>query len=278
MISWGALAQTFPDTNSYTPTAAGFLNGANAGFYAWHDYAENDIGSGRIKHEEAADAHGDTILYVTWDNVESWPLLVANSGTLQFQLNLNTGVVKMVWTTVDNNTASTFGSAHLIGYTPAGPSLDAGSLDFATALPLTTTAANVQAMALSASPAPVSTPSLGTIVTYTTTNMPPYDPSTSSLYVGINILSLDQVPGGLDLGFLGAPGCRAYVSTLDLTRTMMGVTPTQTVTFAIPAGMPAGFELYSQSAALILPGSLPNGQNALGLTLSNGLRQRIEAF
>lgn len=278
MVSWGALAQTFPDTNSYTPTAAGFLNGANAGFYAWHDYAENDTGSGRIKREEAVDANGETILYITWDNVESWPLLVANSGTLQFQLSLDTGVVKMVWTTVDNNTMSPFGSAHLIGYTPPGPSLDAGSLDLATALPLWTSSANVQAMALSASPAPVSTPSLGTVVTYTTTNMPPYDPSTGSLYVGINILSLGQVPSGLELTFLGAPGCQAYVSTFDVTRAMMGVTPTQTVTFAIPAGVPAGFELYSQSVALILPGSLPNGQNAFGMTLSNGLRQRIETF
>jgi hypothetical protein len=277
LISWGALAQTFPDTNNYTPTAAGFLNGANAGFYAWHDYAENDTGSGRIKREEST-ATGETILYVTWDNVESWPLLVANSGTLQFQLNLNSGAVAMVWTTVDNNTASSYGSAHLIGYTPAGPSLDVGDLTFATALPLTTSATNVQAMLLSASPAPVSTPSLGTVVTYTTTNMPPYDPSTSSFYIGINILSLDQVPGGLELTFLGAPGCQAYVSTFNLTRAMFGVTPTQAVTFAIPAGVPAGFELYSQSVALILPGSLPNGQNEFGMTLSNGVRQRIEAF
>ena len=58
----------------------------------------------------------------------------------------------------------------------------------------------------------------------------------------------------------------------------MGVTPTQTVTFPIRAGLPAGLELYSQSVALILPGSLPNGQNAFGMTLSNGMRQRIEAF
>jgi hypothetical protein len=277
VISWGSSPQTFPGTTNYTPTANGFLSGTNAGFYAWHDYAENDTGSGRIKREEAV-VGADTLLYVTWDDVDSYPLGVVNRGTLQFQLNLDNGVVKVVWTTVDNNAASTFGSAHLVGYTPAGLSQDAGSVTLATALPLTTTSVNAPALGLAASPAPVSTPSIGAVITYTTSNMPPYDPTATPIYVGINMISLGQVAAGFDLTALGAPGCRAYLSTLDLTQAMVGVTSTQTVTFAIPAALPPGFEIYSQSAALILPGSLPNGQNAFGVTVSNGVRQRIDAF
>lgn len=277
VISWGAVAQTFPGTTSYTPTSSGFLNGANAGFYAWHDYAENDTGSGRIEREEII-VGTDTILCLTWDNVESWPLNVVNAGTLQFQLNLNNGVAKLVWTTVDNNTASTYGSAHLIGYSPAGASQDTGSINFATSLPVTTPSGNMVALALSASPAPVSAPSTGTAVTYTTTNMPPFDASSPPVYVGVNVISLGQIPTGLELGIIGAPGCKVYVTSLDLCQSMIGSTPTQSVSLPIPPGVPAGLELYSQSAVLFLPGSLPNGQNAFGMTLSNGIRQRLDAF
>jgi hypothetical protein len=278
LISWGPAAQTFPGTNSFTPTAAGFLGGGNAGLYAWHDYAEQDVGSGRIVREEALVA-GHRLLFVTWNGVESWPLGVLNPGTMQFQLDLTTGVVKLVWTDVATNTASAYGSAHLVGYTPAGPSHDLGSINLATVLPLLTQPLNGAAMALSAAPAPVSNATVGTVVTYTTTNMPPFDPNAATLvYAGVHVVSVGQIPLGLDLTALGAPGCRVYVSSLDMTQTMVNASPTHTVTMAIPTLVPPGFELYSQSAALILPGSLPNGQNAFGVTLSNGVRQRIDIF
>ena len=42
--------------------------------------------------------------------------------------------------------------------------------------------------------------------------------------------------------------------------------------------MASGLELYAQGVNLIVPNSLPNGQNAFGMTLSNGMRQRISSF
>ena len=42
-----------------------------------------------------------------------------------------------------------------------------------------------------------------------------------------------------------------------------------------PAGIPIGTTIWSQSASLIAPNSLPNGQNAFGLTTSNGVETFI---
>jgi hypothetical protein len=135
--------------------------------------------------------------------------------------------------------------------------------------------ANVEALALTASGAPISTPALGSTVTYTTDNLIELG---GGVFVGLNIVSVGQVPGGLDLGFLGAAGCSAYVQALDLSQAMVGFTPTQSVTLTIPAGLPSGFEVYSQSINLVVPNSLPNGQNPFGMTTSNGVVTRISSF
>jgi hypothetical protein len=58
---------------------------------------------------------------------------------------------------------------------------------------------------------------------------------------------------------------------------MVGASNSQSVTFSIPPGVPAGLTIYSQSAALVQPFSLPNGQNAFGLTTSNGIASVIQA-
>ncbi len=278
LVSWGAAAQTFPGTSSFTPTPSACLNGANACIYAaWHDWNESEAGSGRIKREQAV-VGPNTILFLTWDNVESYSTpLAANPGTMQIQMNLTNGVVTVVWLAIDSNTTSGFGSGTLVGYSAAGSSQDAGSLILVTDLPLMTQSANVPALALAASPAPVSNGVLGTVVTYTTSNMPEFAPA-SGIYIGMNVLSLGQVPLGVDLVAIGAGGCKAYVSSLDFTQTMLGATSTQTLSFTVPTLITPGFELYSQSVSLMLPFSLPNSQNAFGMTVSNGVRQRIDSF
>jgi len=125
----------------------------------------------------------------------------------------------------------------------------------------------MQALALSASPNPIP----GSTTTYSTTNIPEFAPS-SGVYVGLNILSLGQVPPpGLDLGFLGAPGCPLNVASLDLVQSMVGFTNTQSVAFTWPLTVPLGTTIYAQSASLFTPNSLPNGQNAFGATTSNGI-------
>ena len=265
---------TNPIAGDYTPDAMSFLNAPVMAFWSWHDFNPTEAGSGLISYMEA-NVGGNTIAYITWPNVENYPTGVANPSTLQFQLNLSTGAVTIAWLSMDGNNTSPFGSAHLIGWSPAGPSTDGGSINLATALPIVTNSTNVFAMDLTANPAPISSATSGTVVTYTTTNMIQYG---GGVYIGLWAASVNQAAGGIPLAILGAPGCLAYVATLDFTAAMVGFTPTNTVNLPLPAGIPGGFTFYSQSVGLVPPNSLPNGQNPGGLIVSNGLTTYISNF
>ncbi|MFM1872471.1 MAG: hypothetical protein RL398_1893, partial [Planctomycetota bacterium] len=196
VVTWGAAAQTYPGSNSYSPTAAAFLNGANGGFYSWHDYNEAEAGSGRIVYEEVATPAG-TVLAISWDNVENYPSTTPNPSTMQMQFNLTTGDVAIVWPSIDSDASSPYGSAHLVGYTPPGASVDVGPTALATALPVVTSGSNVSPLAVSASAAPV----LGTSVAYTIDNIP------ANTILSAAMVSLGQVNPGIDLASIGAPGC-----------------------------------------------------------------------
>jgi hypothetical protein len=267
------LGSTGNNTFDYTPTGPELVSAAGAGFYSWHDWNDTEAGSGALKTELA----GGNLFCVTWDGVESYANPEGpNPGTQQFQLDLTTGAVTYVWTSINNNTTSIFGSAYVVGYKGPGAQTDGGSVNLSSALPATYNWVPGLPLVLTASPAPVSTPISGTVVTYTTSNIPEYYP-TSGIYIAMNILSLGQIPApGLDLIIIGAPGCPAFVSSLDVTQAMVGASNSQSVTFSIPPGVPAGLTIYSQSAALVQPFSLPNGQNAFGLTTSNGIASVIQ--
>lgn len=271
VLSWGSAAQTFPGGNNYTPNPAPFLAATNPGIWFWHDFNEAEAGSGRIVYELVGN-----VLYLTWNGVESYASPeVANPSSVQAQIDLASGQVTLAFQAVDGNASSAFGSATLVGYSPAGASTDGGSQSLATSLPILVPLANVVPVALSASPAPVSTATSGTVVTYTHAGVPEAAPG-SGVYLGLTVLSVGQDLAGTDLGFLGAPGCRLHVASLDATFSYVGIGSTQTTTFAIPAGVPAGVSVYAQGVALVAPYSQPNGQNQLGVTLSNALKSTIQ--
>ena len=275
------ITASFFGNNSWDYTPSGFemcAYSSELAFYSWSDYRDNNIDpvpSGVIKYEEIGG-----VLYITWDNVDHWttPQTTAPS-TLQFQLDLAVGTVKYVWVQVDPNTSSSFGSGHTIGYTDAGPSGDPGTVDLATALPIITSPDTVvDALALSASPPPVFTvggPSVP--VTWTVNNVPDAVPP-FGIGLGFLMFSGAPIPGGLDLGFLGMPGCNLNIASLDVMIGLPGAVPTDSITLSIPQPLSQGLSFYSQALCLFPPNGLPNGQNAFGGLLSNGVQSYFSLF
>lgn len=268
-------AWNVPSFGTYEPSSQ-FRNAPATAFWSWHDY-DASVGLGRVKYEHGV-VGPNTILYVTWDAVESYPVATANPSTFQFQFNLTTGAVTYVWqslTAIGTGGSPFLPESHLIGYSPGGASLDPGSINLATALPLATKADQLP-LVLSAAPAPVISPS--SVVTYTVGNVPEYLP-TSGVYISTLFLSLGTLPG-VDLGIIGAGGCNAYIASLDLDLGgMVTLVPTAAwnLTFDNVVFAP-GNVVYAQAISLVAPNSLPNGQNAFGLTTSNGVRSFTTTF
>ena len=253
----------------YAPNDPDFAASTKTSFFAWHDFRENETGSGRIKIEEAV---GTT--YVTWDDVENWedPTLVVNRSTVQFQIDTATGGVKIVWLVVDNNTTSTFGSGHLVGWHARG----AGNANFVVLSGLAGETSNegMTAMSLAASPAPV----VGASVNYTTSNIPEFAPG-AGLYAQLLYADFGQNLPGFDLVAIGADGCNLHLGGLGQQLSgSFSVTPTSV--FNIPAIPPfPGFTVYFQAFALFDPAfPQPNGLNTFGLLSSNGIASFVQTF
>ncbi|HEU4419530.1 MAG TPA: hypothetical protein VFT55_11370, partial [Planctomycetota bacterium] len=121
---------------AYTPSVVAFLAWPETAFAAWHDYNPIIAGSGKIKFEQVAG-----FAYVTWDGVYSYATTQPN--TLQFQFNLATGDVTIVF-----GTYATVGNDHLVGYSVAGASADPGPTDLSSAFGTLTIQDDKKALAL----------------------------------------------------------------------------------------------------------------------------------
>ncbi|MFY9341980.1 MAG: hypothetical protein WAT39_05805 [Planctomycetota bacterium] len=270
VCSNGFVSVATGNPTGYIPTVATMLANPQTGWYSWHDYNPAAVGSGQVKFEQVS----PSLATITWDGVYNYSgTTAAAASTFQFQFDSSSGIVTIAYLTVSASTHTLVaGEPHLVGYSPAGASSDPGSITFATALPVTVGSVEMLPLSLAASPPPVSSAAAGSTTTFTTSNIPEFAPA-AGLFVAVHIMSIGQIAApGLDLGFIGAPGCPALVPTLDYTQAMVGASATQSVTFAWPAALPIGTTLYSQSAALFVPGSLPNGQNPFGMTTSNGIK------
>lgn len=251
IIGFGATGLDYPGTSSYTPTANGFLNSTSGGFYAWHDFNSSEAGSGPVSSEEIGG-----VLYITYNGVENYPTGTVNTSTIQFQLNLTSGDCNIVWGTVDTNTTSTFGSAHLVGVTGPGASNDPGAIDLATATILTVP--EVGLMNLAATSRPQQLPAVGNNWNLNATNLP--------TGIGVDIIGLaDPAITDLSLFGLGQVGCQLR-ATLDITGAFLAG-GAHAWSFPIPAGAPAlnGVELFAQTAVLDFAINLANTQTTNGI-------------
>lgn len=254
----------------YAPDVATMLNtNAQAGWYAWHDYNPGAAGSGSVKFEEVG-----TTVYITWDGVYNYSGTSAADATqMQFQFDCASGLVTIAFGTVSAGFHTlAAGQPHLVGYSPGGASIDPGSIDFAIDLPVVTSDPELRAMSLSAAPAPA----IGATSTYTVVDVPENTPMTG-VYLVTMFLSVTPLPGGFDLGILQAPGCNAYIASLDFDMgAQVTFAPTATWDLPLPASVFAvGNTFAAQAISLILPNSLPNGQNPFGMTVSNGIQTTI---
>ena len=123
IVTASASANNASDT---TPTLSDLSSSAAPAlaFYSFRDFTLTEVGSGPIQREEVV-VGPDTILCLTWNGVEAAPAApTVNPTTFQFQLNLTTGVVTYVWLSVDDDSTSIDGSAHLVGYTGPGVGSD----------------------------------------------------------------------------------------------------------------------------------------------------------
>jgi len=255
--------------NDFTPSPS-FCNAPDAAFFAWHDWNPAEAGSGRIETEHVV-AAGQSLFCITWRDVENFPAGVVNRGTFQFQFDLLAGHVRWVWFAVDSLTTSPFGTAHLVGYSPAGPSLDPGTLPIGAPW---AGAADARELSLAASPAPVSTPLTGTLVRYDVANAPEVVAG-SIVRLGFLILSFASAPG-LDLASAGAPGCAIHVASVDLSFLVGGTTADLSTSVWFPPGLPPGLDVFAQAVALLPPQQFGPHLNSLGVVLSNGIVSHVD--
>ncbi|MBM3973739.1 MAG: hypothetical protein FJ301_06525 [Planctomycetes bacterium] len=246
----------------FTATLAATATAPGLAWYNWRDYNPAVTGSGKVKTEEV-----NGVLYVTFDGVYEYA--TTNPATFQWQVNLASGDVTMVWVSMATSSNTT---TMVVGSTLAGAGPVPTSVDFTTATPFVMgPAITLAPLTLSASPAPVINPS--TVVTYTVGNVPEFAPNTG-VYISGLFLSLNVLPAGLDLtGILAnLPGCRAYLGTLDLSFATVSLSPTVAYPFtfmapAFPPGLPIGAQaagLFDSAVPLI------NGENG-GFVFSNGV-------
>ncbi len=256
-------AATGNQGTGFNATLAATATATDLAWYNWRDYNPTITNSGKVKTEEASG-----VLYVTFDGV--YEFNTTNPATFQWQVDLNSGVVTMVWLSmaISSNTTTM-----VVGSTLAGASSVPTSANFATATPFVMgPPVSLTPMTLSASPAPVINPS--TTVTYTIGNIPEFSPG-SGLYASILFLSVTPLSTGVDLaGILTQlPGCKAYIGTLDL---QLGPTVTAVNSSAVPMTfsappLPPGLNVGAQAVGLFDPAfPLLNGEGS-GILLSNAV-------
>lgn len=244
-----ALGATGNGTN-WTPDAATFLNFPVTTFAAsWHDYNPTLPGSGAILFEQV----GGTV-YVTWDNVYSYG--TTSPDRFQYQFDVATGTVTIVY-----DTFTTAGNDRLAGYSVGGASTGSSTdLSVALATPVTLYDTASQGIALLTN----GSPSFGNAgFAFVTSGVPNLVP------VGITFFGSAAVNPGLDLTFLGMPGCFAYTNANLTSASFPIAAGTGSLGLPIPSNPGLmNLTLTCQSVAFSL-------QTPANLVTSNGLQFTI---
>ncbi|MBL8755054.1 MAG: hypothetical protein JNK15_17250 [Planctomycetes bacterium] len=233
VCSNGYVSAASGNGTGYTPGGAALLNAPQMCWSLyWHDLNPSIAASGTVKFEEVGG-----IAYITWDGVWDYGgTTAANANSFQAQFDLATGTVHFVY-----GAMSGLGNAAMTGVSDAGASADPGSMDISAALPATYTAAQFRVVPLAhaASARPV----IGTSINLNATQAP------AGALLGVLVLGTTEHTNGIDLTFLGMPGCNLYAS-LDATVGFLYTAGAGSIPLSIPANNAlAGAVILTQMAA-----------------------------
>jgi len=189
-----------------------------------------------------ADVRNASVYYFTWLNVPCFGSIATPAPTSTFQIKLTDNgtndTVEFIYQTLANDSSSNAGAA-LTGFSRGNAANDPGSSDLTAAT--VSSRAEAKALKLATSQRPV----INTSMTFTTSEIPAT--AAFSLYV----LSFGQVNPGVDLGVIGAPNCRAYITLPEGFSNFQIGGPTASTVLSIPNDpFFVGQSFYSQAIAL----------------------------
>ncbi|MFK7742003.1 MAG: trypsin-like peptidase domain-containing protein [Planctomycetota bacterium] len=233
-------------STDYSPTSGELLSEAARLAPLWMDL---DPTSGGSCHYDV----GAGVVYFTWLGLP--PYGASGSNTFQVALFQN-GSVEYRYRAIGNQPdEAVVGYGASLGSSPPAYDLN-NDLPIATgpiSSPLVWTGSN--------------RPVLGTTQQLQLSNIP-----TPQSSIGVVVIGWTAIPGGLDLGFLGAGGCRLYTqsSVID-TMAFPVLGATHGYSLAIPSTPSlSGQSIYTQGAVLEPPSA-----NALGARTSNGVELKL---
>lgn len=194
---------------------------------------------------------------VTWNDVGELATSTAGTKSFNFQVELwPNGTIEFRY-----GAMSAFGStsqAKIVGFTPGAGSLAPIATDLTAAMPFQTGVVDDLPLTITST-----RPVLGLPFTVTTNSIP-------APGLTLNWISTVQFNPGIDLGIIGAPGCKAYMdaNASALNSLLLGV-GSQAFNVTVPTDpIFAGVNLYTQSAAA-------SAFNALGFQTSNAVALTI---
>lgn len=229
----------------------GLLNAPATIFCIHYDFDPAILFGGRVKFEQVGSK-----ACVTWDGV--WPFGSNNPNearTFQFQFDTATGNVHYLFQTVNPSFQPL-----LVGYSPGGPSYDAGEIDISVARMSSFNLPAVDGLPLTVTP--TTRPVLGSGWSMDVTNYP----ATSTL--GIDILGFSD-PGLNDLASIGLPGCGLRAS-LEVISPWAPGGLLHTYTIGLPANPALINRLLHTTSAVFVPGI-----NAFGAITGNGVTGQL---
>lgn len=244
----------------FSPSTSGLLNDTFESWRVWCDLNPAAAGSGPVTYEFIG---GEDVF--TYNGVYRFlGTSAADASTFQISFSGTPGTRKV--RICITSMAATIPGAILVGYSPAGASLDPGNTDLSAATLPIALVPDVAALALSASPSPV----LGVPVTYTVSNIRP------SLSISAIVVSfITSAPTPLSTYGQNAPGCFAHLDLLSsvMFGNLLLGNPTDSYTITMPTHPAwAGAMLYFQAA------ELSPSDNPAGVITSNGLKSTLGNF